>query len=84
MKKKILIISIILMIMLCGCRAEEQTTNVSEENYMVTISHEYLGDIVYDKRTGVEYWRSYGAYNSGSLTLLVDKDGKPLIYNGGE
>lgn len=83
MKKKILIITIILMIMLCGCRVE-QTVNVSEENYMVTISHEYLGDIVYDKRTGVEYWRSYGAYNSGSLTLLVDKDGKPLIYNGGE
>ena len=39
-------------------------------------------DIFYDRTTGVEYAVSCGAYNSGTVTLLVDADGKPLIYEG--
>ena len=33
--------------------------------------------IIYDKETGVEYWMSLDTY---SINVLVDKDGKPLIY----
>lgn len=38
--------------------------------------------IVYDKQTGVEYAMSCGAYNQGTLTLLVNADGTPKVYEG--
>ena len=43
---------------------------------------ESLGDyyIIYDKDTKVMYSVSNGAYNRGTLTPLVDADGKPLLY----
>ena len=39
-------------------------------------------EVFYDRTTGVEYAVSCGAYNWGAVTLLVDADGKPLIYKG--
>ena len=36
--------------------------------------------VVYDKETKVEYVVSDGYYNSGTFTLLVNADGKPLLY----
>jgi len=41
-----------------------------------TIMIDVDGKVVYDKRTGVEYFKS-----AHSMTVLVDKDGKPMIYN---
>ena len=37
-----------------------------------------------DKETGVMYAVSCGVYNNGTFTLLVDADGNPLIYKGGQ
>lgn len=75
---------IILIFILTGCDSADLETFVYQEtiesNYFKTLSIEKYGSIVYDTRTGVEYWLSSGSYNFGSLTLLVDKDGKPLIY----
>lgn len=34
--------------------------------------------VIYDKETNVEYYK--GAY--GNMCVLVDADGKPLIYEG--
>lgn len=77
---------IILIFILTGCDSADTETFVyhetAESNYFKTLSIESSGSIVYDTRTGVEYWLSSGTYNSGSLTLLVDKDGGPLIYTG--
>ena len=91
MKKKIVIrfLEIILLIfILTGCDSTDTETFVYQEtiesNYFKTLSVESFGSIVYDTRTGVEYWVSRGAYNSGSLTLLIDKDGRPLIYTESE
>lgn len=98
MKKKIVIRFleiIILIFILTGCDSTDTETFVYQEtiesNYFKTLSIERYGNsidqcgrIVYDTRTGVEYWLSDGTYNSGSLTLLVDKDGKPLIYTESE
>ena len=50
--------------------------------YFVELSDEYNGAVVYDTRTGVEYWRSDSAYSRGILTMLYDADGKPLVYAG--
>ena len=43
---------------------------------------ESLGNycIIYDKYTKVMYSVSDSAYNRGAVTLLVDADGKPLLY----
>jgi hypothetical protein len=43
------------------------------------------GKLVIDRQTGVEYWYiepKAGEGGSFCLTLLVDQDGKPLIYKG--
>ena len=37
---------------------------------------------MYDKETKVEYFMFGGFRNGGGITVLVDKDGKPLIYEG--
>lgn len=86
MKKiKLLIAIALLTTVLFGCgertiQNEAKKEQDSYNTYFIRISEEYGGDIIYDSRTGVQYWRSSGAYNNGTLTVLVDADGKPLIY----
>ena len=87
MKNKTLILILLLTTVLFGCgertiQNEAKKEQDSHNTYFIRISSEYGGDIVYDSRTGVQYWRSSGAYNYGSLTVLLDTDGKPLIYKG--
>lgn len=86
MKKIKLSIAIALLTMVlfgCGERTiqnEAKKAQDSYNTYFIRISSEYSGDVIYDSRTGVQYWRSSGGYNAGTLTMLVDVDGKPLIY----
>ena len=80
MKNKVLTIIILLAVILSGCG--ERTIQDEQDSYFITISSEYFGDVVYDSRTGVQYWRSDGSYNRGTLTVLLDADGNPLIYKG--
>ena len=40
--------------------------------------------VMYNKDTKVMYWSTYGPYNTGTLTLLVNADGTPQIYKGSE
>ncbi len=68
---------------LLGCSKERAVKEIeysSVPSYFVKISSENGGDIIYDTRTGVQYWRSMGSYNSGTLTMLVGADGNPLLY----
>lgn len=69
-------------IMLTGCaptkvegKFEEATTSRFIE-LEVTLQWR----VVADKETGVMYAVSNGGYNSGTFTLLVDENGKPLIW----
>ena len=87
MKNKTLILILLLATTLSGCgertiQNEAKKEQDSYNTYFIRISSEFCGDIVYDSRTGVQYWRSDAAYNSGNLTVLLDTDGKPLIYKG--
>lgn len=87
MKNKALVMIMLLTVILSGCgqrtvQKEAKKEQDSYNTYFVRISDEYCGDIVYDSRTGVQYWRSNGTYNAGTLTVLLDADGKPLIYKG--
>ena len=53
---------------------------MANEDRFVKINNYDNGYIVYDKQTRVEYVVSNGAYNRGTITLLVDQGGKPLLY----
>jgi uncharacterized protein YcfL len=82
MRLKVLIV-LLFVFLLTGCRSEEYSSNYKGDTmYFKTISKEVNGEVIYDTRTGVEYWRSASVYNCGNLTVLVDADGKPLVYNG--
>lgn len=61
-----------------GTTAEADTTmgfEVIDKSFGVTL-------IVYDVETGVMYALSHGAYNAGSMTLMVNPDGTPRVYEG--
>lgn len=74
---KIILISIVIMFCLTGC-----TSSIAEESRFIKINSEETFDIYYDKKTKVEYAVSNGYYNFGTVTLLVDSEGKPLLYEG--
>lgn len=38
--------------------------------------------ILYDRETGVMYARSNGSYNVGTMTVMVNPDGTPRVYEG--
>lgn len=81
MKLKV-VIGLIFVSLLTGCSADSKMSEYKGDSvYFKTLSDEGAGDIVYDTRTGVEYWMSSGPYNYGNLSLLVDAEGKPLIYD---
>ena len=77
MKYKV-VIGLLLISLLTGCRSvgSKMSDYKGDGRYFRTISKEDGGKIIYDTRTGVEYWNA-GGY---SITVLVDADGKPLIY----
>lgn len=84
--------SIILIItaILVGCTSEAQAFDVDdfrikEVRYLDNSWYSGIhGNLVVDTQTGVEYWYIKPLGDSGgySLTLLVDQDGKPLIWKG--
>ena len=79
MKKKLIALIVTIMLLLftlCGCGKEE----INGRFFIV----EELGNssrIVCDRETGVLYFYSYIPYQ-GAITVLLDKDGKPLLYEG--
>ena len=80
------IITALIILLATGCAKVENKT----EQELVDVSRfervEYTGiwEIVADRETGVMYAVSRGMYNQGTFTLLVDADGKPLIWDKGE
>lgn len=48
----------------------------------ITVERARNWDIVYHNKTKVMYVVSDDAYNRGSFVLLVDADGKPMLYKG--
>ena len=81
MKK--IIISLILTVMLAmltGC----VDSAVETEKRFVKISDEgtFGVYVYYDKQTKVEYAMRNNGHGGTSLSLLVDAEGKPLLYEG--
>lgn len=78
MKLKVLI-GLLSVLLLTGCGAAYSSEYEGNTEYFKVISDEINGRVIYDTRTGVEYWQSSGYSNV--LTVLVDVDGKPLLYD---
>ena len=72
---------------LTACGNSTANTTDSSNNYnrnMFTKVESGLNDfyVVYDNETKVMYAVSDGLYNSGVLTMLVNADGTPKLYEG--
>ena len=78
----IILISTFLVALLIVLSATVSNASIIKGGKFFTVSNESSFRVVYDKDTMVMYTVSEGKYNSGNLTLLVDKNGKPLLYQG--
>ena len=78
--KKIIIMVIVCSVLLFGCADDTENRKSS----FVTIEDGNCWRIIYHKKTKVMYTMSTGAYNYGNITLLVNPDGSPMIYEEGE
>lgn len=82
MKKIIISLLVIAGIILTGLILKDVTIqdNYAREERFIKIYEYDCFFIVYDTKTKVEYAVSNGPYNRGKFTLLVDSNGKPLLY----
>jgi hypothetical protein len=74
-------------LMLAGCARGKvnarQIADAEVDNRMfMVVSNEWNGKVLVDKLTGVMYWKSECQNNNGNLTLLVNADGTPRIWEG--
>ena len=84
-------LAIILSIMICcftfvGCSRKNEvikTTELDRRFKIINDTNDGLGycNIIVDTETGVMYLFRGAGYRGG-LTVMVDADGKPLIYEG--
>lgn len=81
MIRKMIVILLIVMTMLTGCGAtvEEKTTKFNMSMF-VLVEKTDVWHIVYHKDTKVMYAVSMGGYNRGTFTVLVDTEGKPMLW----
>lgn len=78
---------ILVMLLVGGCtkveKAQETEKRVDVSRF-IQVENAVTWQIVADRETGVMYAVSTGMYNMGTFTLLVDADGKPLLWKGGQ
>lgn len=80
-----MIIMLLLAVLAVGCTKVEKAKpeSINQSRFM-EVERTSFWRIVADRETGVMYAVSFGGYNRGTFTLLVDADGNPLIYKGGQ
>ena len=79
--RKMIIVFLLGIICLTGCAKETMSGNLKRFIKVGSYPDFY---VVYDSDTGVMYAVSAAMYNRGTFTLLVDADGKPLLYDRGD
>jgi hypothetical protein len=85
MKRIIILMMLLLLLLLTGCGAKMSTANDAAVNdgdrsMFVLIEDGDTYRIVYHRDTKVMYVISAGIYNFGDFTVMVDEEGKPLLY----
>ena len=85
MRAKALTSTVALMLALCGCtgNAVVREDGVPKPNVggRFICDKGYTFDTVVDSKTGVTYlvWKDYNGSARDGITVLVDRDGKPII-----
>ena len=81
MKKSVIVVMLVVMLMISGCGKDVAESDSGDDSSMfVSVERTGIWRVVYHKDTKVMYAVSFGGYNSGTFTLLVDRDGKPLLW----
>lgn len=77
--KKVFIALLLGITCLMGCSYVADSETPERFEY---VEDGYYGwfDVVRDTQTGVMYAVSSGIYNHGNVTVLIDADGSPLLY----
>lgn len=83
MKHILIIITARIILLATGCakvenKPEQEPVDVS---MFERVEYTSVWEIVADRETGVMYAVSRGMYNQGTFTVLVDADGKPMIWD---
>lgn len=88
MRKKLLLLFVIIAgIILAACNlqyTQDERKPENEKSMFVVVERTFQWNVVYNKETKVMYAVSSSTYNSGTFTMLCDKDGKPQLWNGNE
>ena len=79
--KKILCVTLIGIMLCCMTSCGNLDVEAEEQNRFVQIDKNGWFITVYDRTTKVQYAVSDGLNNEGTITCLVDAEGKPLLYN---
>ena len=83
MKKLLMTAVICALLAVSGCgKTTIEDTKPNDVSRFVVIESVAQCWVVADRETKVMYAVSRGGYNSGNFTLLVDADGKPLLWKG--
>lgn len=84
MKKLIVMLMLVVMLVGCGNSSESDARDgeKSSQKRFVPVEVALSYEIVVDRETRVMYAVSNGAYNHGTFTVMVDENGKPLIWEG--
>lgn len=82
MKKIITIMLLVLCLCLCGCTPNSINHENEEDtpSMFTVVESTRLWKVVYHNDTKVMYAISYGSYNLGTFTLLVNPDGTPMLW----
>lgn len=68
---------------LCACHSSIVTRETEHNRSMfVEVERTTYWSVLYHKDTKVMYVVSKGGYNSGNMTVMLDADGKPLLWEG--
>lgn len=82
MKKIIGILLIVLLVCVSTGCVEIEKEQKKETSMFTEVESANLWKVVYHNDTKVMYAVSWASYNSGNFTLLVDAEGKPLLWEG--
>lgn len=82
MKKLFILLFAAMLFTSCNLSTVEKQPRLDESSMFVIIEKTGAWNVVYHKETKVMYAVASGVYNVGTFTLLVDREGKPLLYKG--
>lgn len=83
---KIMLVLLICVLFLGGCSkvSKYKADSSDDQSMFILIEDTAYWSVVYHKDTKVMYVVSDGLYNRGTFTLLVDAQGKPMLWEDKE